>query len=72
MKALASHQCGLHSNFGPRVIRRSSLLLVRILAEGFSPVSLVFFPLQNQHSKFQFDLDACAHALLRDLPCYVG
>ena len=50
VRALTSHQCGLGSIPGPGVIRGLSLLLVLYSAPcGFSPGTLVFPFLNNQH-----------------------
>ena len=50
VRALAFHQCVLGSIPGPGVIRGLSLLLVLFLApRGFSPGTMVFPLLKNQH-----------------------
>ena len=46
--------------FGPGVICRLGLLLVLTLLWGFFSGFSGFFPLNNQHSKFQFDQDRLA------------
>ena len=60
LRALASHQCGLGSNPGVDAICGLSLLLVLSLApRGFSPGTLLNFPLSFKTNtfKFQFDLE---------------
>ena len=59
VKALASHQCGPGSISGPGVISGLSLLLVLFLALRVFLRALRLSSLHNnQHSKFQFDLEA--------------
>ena len=59
MGVLASHCCALGSTPRPGVTQGLSLLLVLVLTPQVSLWVLPFSSLnKNQHSKFQFDLEA--------------